>query len=420
MANNNKHTGPNVPALRFPEFSEEWEKFRVSDFIEFFSTNSLSWDQLEYRGAGLLNLHYGMIHNGLPVQVDASKNALPSIKEDYYPKKYTLCKEGDIAFADASEDTNDVGKAIEFNNCAGKSIVCGLHTIHGRDRLGLTSIGFKGYLFSSKVYHDQIKSIAQGTKVFSIKASNFDEVILGLPKKEEQKKISSLLMTIDDRILTQSKIIEELKTLRGALNESLYCCCESYQELSFNDVGVSYSGLSGKSGNDFGSGYPFIPYTNIFTNNIIDEGKLEYVQIREDESQNSVCFGDLLMTLSSETPEEVGIGAVYLGHESPLYLNSFAFGIHITRTDLVYPPYLSWLVSTKSFRKFILPYAQGSTRYNLQKTDFMKAKYRFPTLGRQKAISVLLSGYSSKIENEERVLNKYTALKQGLIEQLFI
>ena len=222
MANNNKHTGPNVPALRFPEFSGKWEKFRVSDFIEFFPTNSLSWDQLEYRGAGLLNLHYGMIHNGLPVQVDVSKNALPSIKEDYYPKKYTLCKEGDIAFADASEDTNDVGKAIEFNNCAGKSIVCGLHTIHGRDRLGLTSIGFKGYLFSSKVYHDQIKAIAQGTKVFSIKASNFDEVILGLPKKEEQKKISSLSMAIDDRILTQSKIIEDKETLYKAISNILF------------------------------------------------------------------------------------------------------------------------------------------------------------------------------------------------------
>ena len=243
---------------------------------------------------------------------------------------------------------------------------------------------------------------------------------VSVPNGDEQRKIAKFLDAINERIATQSKIIEELKTLRGALNESLYCCCESYQELSFNDFGVSYSGLSGKSGNDFGSGYPFIPYTNIFTNNIIDEGQLEYVQVREDESQNSVCFGDLLMTLSSETPEEVGIGAVYLGHESPLYLNSFAFGIHITRTDLVYPPYLSWLVSTKSFRKFILPYAQGSTRYNLQKTDFMKAKYRFPTPGRQKAISVLLSGYSSKIENEERVLNKYTALKQGLIEQLFI
>lgn len=126
------------------------------------------------------------------------------------------------------------------------------------------------------------------------------------------------------------------------------------------------------------------------------------------------------MTLSSETPEEVGIGSVYLGNESHLYLNSFAFGIHITRTDLVYPPYLSWLVSTKSFRKFILPFAQGSTRYNLQKTDFMKAKYRFPTLERQKIISKILSSYSLKIANEEKTLDQYQSQKQGLLEQMFI
>lgn len=279
------------------------------------------------------------------------------------------------------------------------------------------------FLYCCLANDDFVSYVMSGAKGVKMPRGDKQHILsynLGVPSVQEQRRIAELVSLLEKRISAQSKIIEELKTLRDALNESLYCCCESYQELSFNDVGVSYSGLSGKSGNDFGSGYPFIPYTNIFTNNIIDEGQLEYVQVREDESQNSVCFGDLLMTLSSETPEEVGIGAVYLGHKSPLYLNSFAFGIHITRTDLVYPPYLSWLVSTKSFRKFILPYAQGSTRYNLQKTDFMKAKYRFPTLGRQKAISVLLSGYSSKIENEERVLNKYTVLKQGLIEQLFI
>lgn len=206
----------------------------------------------------------------------------------------------------------------------------------------------------------------------------------------------------------------------SALNEMLYRNSDTFQELSFNDVGECYSGLSGKSSDDFGSGYPFIPYTNIFANDVIDEKQFEYVQIREDESQNIVCYGDLLMTLSSETPEEVGIGSVYLGNVSLLYLNSFAFGIHITRTDLVYPPYLSWLASTKSFRKFILPFAQGSTRYNLQKTDFMKAKYRFPTLERQKTIYELLSRYSSKITNEENILELYLIQKQGLVGQMFI
>ena len=327
---------------------------------------------------------------------------------------YKVIEKGDFAYNPARINVGSIAKYEGNGKCMISSLYVCFNTIDRIDR-----DWFMHLLKTPKMNFYYNLNGEGGVRVYLF-YPNFARIRSSYPSLAEQKKIAAMLSLIDERIATQSKIIEELKTLRDALNESLYCCCESYQELSFNDVGVSYSGLSGKSGNDFGSGYPFIPYTNIFTNNIIDEGQLDYVQVREDESQNSVCFGDLLMTLSSETPEEVGIGAVYLGHESPLYLNSFAFGIHITRTDLVYPPYLSWLVSTKSFRKFILPYAQGSTRYNLQKTDFMKAKYRFPTLGQQKAISVLLSGYSSKIENEERVLNKYTALKQGLIEQLFI
>ena len=272
----------------------------------------------------------------------------------------------------------------------------------------------------TKQFTNQVLERCTGTNYPAINSSDLGTVEVPICSLPEQEKIGSLLALIDSRIKTQSKIIEELKTLRSGLSESLYYDCDSFQEMSFNDVGECYSGLSGKSSEDFGSGYPFVPYTNIFANDVIDENQFEYVQIREDESQNTVHYGDLLMTLSSETPEEVGIGSVYLGSESHLYLNSFAFGIHITRTDLVYPPYLSWLVSTKSFRKFILPFAQGSTRYNLQKTDFMKAKYRFPTLERQKTIYKLLSSYSSKIANEEKILDLYQFQKQGLLEQMFI
>ena len=400
MANNNKHTGPNVPALRFPEFSGEWKTFQLSDLaayskervkMEILSSNNyVSTENMQQDFAGIKDA-ISLPSSGTAVEFQVGdiliSNIRPYLKKTWLSDRNGGCSTDVLALRTKNEKVDS-----SFLYCC------------------LANDDFVSYVMSG----------AKGVKMPRGDKQHILSYNLGVPSVQEQRRIAELVSLLEKRISAQSKIIEELKTLRGALNESLYCCCESYQELSFNDVGVSYSGLSGKSGNDFGSGYPFIPYTNIFTNNIIDEGQLEYVQVREDESQNSVCFGDLLMTLSSETPEEVGIGAVYLGHESPLYLNSFAFGIHITRTDLVYPPYLSWLVSTNSFRKFILPYAQGSTRYNLQKTEFMKAKYRFPTLERQKAISVLLSGYSSKIENEERVLNKYTALKQGLIEQLFI
>ena len=113
----------NVPHLRFPEFSEEWEICKVSELLDFYSTNSLSWEQLEYGTKAMMNLHYGLIHVGLPTMVDLTRDNLPNIKEDNMPKNFELCKEGDVAFADASEDTNEVAKPIEFFDLAGKNIV---------------------------------------------------------------------------------------------------------------------------------------------------------------------------------------------------------------------------------------------------------------------------------------------------------
>ena len=213
MATNKEQNKLNVPHLRFPEFHGEWEKCKVSDLLDFYSTNSLSWDQLEYGTDNMLNLHYGLIHVGLPTMVDLSKDILPAIKKENKPKNFELCKEGDIAFADASEDTNEVAKAIEFYTLEDKAVVCGLHTIHGRDKSNKTVVGYKGYAFSSTAFHHQIRRIAQGTKIYSISAKNFDECYIGIPSKEEQTKIAKLLRLIDERIATQSKLIEKLESL---------------------------------------------------------------------------------------------------------------------------------------------------------------------------------------------------------------
>lgn len=217
MTNNNDKKVLNVPILRFPEFTEEWGKCKVSDLLDIYSTNSLSWEQLEYDTNAIMNLHYGLIHVGLPTMVNLTKDKLPNIKEGNMPKNFELCKEGDVAFADASEDTNEVAKTVEFFNLAGKDIVCGLHTIHGRDNKNRTVIGYKGYAFSSTAFHNQIRRIAQGTKIYSISSKNFSECYIGLPSKPEQTKIATLLRLIDERIITQNKIIEDLKKLKSAL-----------------------------------------------------------------------------------------------------------------------------------------------------------------------------------------------------------
>ena len=241
-----------VPHLRFPEFSGEWEKCKVSDLLDFYSTNSLSWEQLEYDTNAMMNLHYGLIHVGLPTMVDLAKDKLPNIKEDNMIKNFELCKDGDVAFADASEDTNEVAKTIEFYNLAGINVVCGLHTIHGRDNKHKTVVGFKGYAFSSTAFHNQIRRIAQGTKIYSISTKNFSECYIGLPSKPEQTKIATLLRLIDERIATQSKIIEKQESLikgiahrvagMGKPNvriaECLECTSSTLQESDVSDFGT--------------------------------------------------------------------------------------------------------------------------------------------------------------------------------------
>ena len=351
--------------------------------------------------------------------VDIEKDNLPNIIDGNVPKNYELCKEGDIVFADASEDTNEVAKAVEYYNLNGKKVVCGLHTIHGRDNKNKTVVGYKGYAFSSMSFHHQIRRIAQGTKIYSINTKNFSECYVGIPSKEEQQKIADLLRLIDERIATQNKIIDKLQSLIKGLNDTLYAQHGDEVMTSFAELGTSYSGLSGKSAQDFGSGKPFITYLNVYSNNIINKNDFQYVAIKDGEKQNIVEYGDVLFTLSSETPNEVGIGSVFLGKEK-VYLNSFCFGIHITNMEEAFPPYLSYYVSSTAFRKFIYPYAQGSTRFNLCKADFEKASIKLPTLENQKRIYSILSHIDNKIITESQMLDLYNSQKQYLLRQMFI
>lgn len=243
---------------------------------------------------------------------------------------------------------------------------------------------------------------------------------INVPSKIEQAKIAKILSLIDERIITQNKIIEKYESLIQAICETLIESEQHKVELSFNDFGKPYSGLSGKSAEDFGNGWPYITYMNVYQNQIIDITDVGLVKINETEQQSVVRYGDILFTLSSETPDEVGMGAVYLGDAYPLYLNSFCFGVHITDESKIFPPFLAYYISTKSFRKAVFPLAQGSTRFNLQKSDFMKKKFLFPTVEKQNKIYSVLKAYSDKLSIEKNIANLLCEQKSYLLRQLFI
>ncbi|WP_278961460.1 restriction endonuclease subunit S [Bacteroides pyogenes] len=407
MTINNKNKNPNVPPLRFPEFTEKWEKYKVSDLLDFYSTNSLSWEQLEYGTEEILNLHYGLIHVGLPTMVDLSKDKLPNIKYGNNPKNYELCKEGDIAFADASEDTNEVAKTIEFCNLDGKDVICGLHTIHGRDNKDITGVGFKGYAFSSTAFHNQIRCIAQGTKIYSISTKNFSECYIGIPSKDEQAKIASLLGLIDERIATQNKIIEDLKKLKSAIIEKLY------------------SEIQGKE----------YSYGQLFE--VVNERnkQMEYFNILSaSQEKGMVNRDDLNLDIQFER-SNINTYKIVREGDYVIHLRSFQGGFAFSNKLGVCSPaytilrpnrllefgYLSYYFTSYRFIKSLIIVTYGiRDGRSINVEEWLNMKIVIPSKEHQLHILKVLRSIEEKIENEEAYSTCLSNQKQYLLHRMFI
>ena len=197
-----------------------WKKTYLRSFMQFFSTNSLSWEQLSYEEGEIRNLHYGLIHGFLTRGINSA--SLPMIKNEVIPKQYTLCQVGDVAFADASEDTGEIAKSVEFVDTIEGDTICGLHTIHGRDIKNRTVVGFKGFAFNSRYFHNQIKRLAQGTKVFSITANNLSSCYVYLPDLETQKAIVNLLKTYEAKLLVSKRLLEHYEKQKQYLLRQMF------------------------------------------------------------------------------------------------------------------------------------------------------------------------------------------------------
>ena len=242
---------------------------------------------------------------------------------------------------------------------------------------------------------------------------------LFLPAIDEQRKVGCFLSLIDKRIDVQNKIIEEKERLIKVLNDRLYEEAPK-KRIRFSKMSSSFNGLSGKSSEDFGTGYPFVTYLSILKNRVVPNKGFGYVSIEQNECQNLLKYGDTLLTLSSETPEEVGVASVYLGELTPLYLNSFSLGLRFNDFSFIDPQYAPWLFATSAFRKHIFPFAQGSTRYNLNVSAFMNSEFEIPNLEDQQAFSRLIGTLATEIETNRKVLEEFRRAKKYLLSAMFI
>lgn len=174
------------------------------------------------------------------------------------------------------------------------------------------------------------------------------------------------------------------------------------------EVGTTYTGLSGKTKEDFGHGNgKFVTYMNVFSNTVGMPDMTETVEI--DDSQNKVLFGDVLFTTSSEIPEEVGMSSVWLGNAENTYLNSFCFGYRPTVE--FNPYYLAYMLRSSSMRKKITFLAQGISRYNISKNKMMDIEMPIPNKEEQKQIGLYFRNLDNLITLHQCKCNYLLRLK---------
>ena len=403
-----KKKNPNVPNLRFSGYEGSWNKVALCEVANIIgggtpdTSNPLYWN--------------GDIDWFTPTEVGESKYVNESKRKITYAglksSSAKLLPRGSILLSTRAS----VGLASITTNPQGVTTNQGFQSVVPKR---VEDSEFLYYVISNQNTQRELKTKANGSTFPEISNSKVSSIIVSLPPDPKERfEISRFLATIDERIRLQNKIIEEKKREIIVLNDELYSHAIKTIH-GFADIADNYSGLSGKNSEDFGKGASYITYLNVLNNRYIDKSSCGYVTIHKNEKQNTVLYGDVILTLSSETPEEVGVSSVYLGNDT-LYLNSFCFGIRFKTEETVLPEYATWLFSTTAFRKHIYPFAQGSTRYNLNLGSFMKSSFAFPSVDDQRRFAGLLNRLEESTKLEIKMLDELKLAKSFLLQQLFI
>ena len=342
--------GSNVPEIRFKGFTEAWEQRKVSELFKVTRgyvlaatlTEPAKTDEMPY-----------------PVYSSQTKdNGLMGYYKDYL-------------YEDAITWTTDGANAGTVNYRAGKfycTNVCG--------------VLLSNEVTANQMIAEALNNVAKGyvSYVGNPKLMNnvMADIEIMIPTHaEEREKLSVFFRNLDNLItLHQCKC-----QIDGCRFQSPLAI--TWEQRKLGEVGETYTGLSGKSKDDFGHGSgKFITYMNVFSNPVASSNMTEAIEI--DDSQNKVQFGDVLFTTSSETPDEVGMSSVWLENAENTYLNSFCFGYRPTTE--YNPYYLAYMLRSSSMRKKITFLAQGISRYNISKNKMMDIEMPIPSIDEQKQI----------------------------------
>ena len=362
-----------APAIRFKGFSDAWEQRKLGDIAsDMVAGGDIDKDLILAEG------QYPVIANALTGDGIVG----------YYDKEYrvnapavTVTGRGDVGHAKA--------RLVNFTPV-----------------VRLLSVKSEHDVFFLENAINTLKIVIESTGVPQLTVPQLAKYEVAFPRQlDEEEHIGAFFKQLDHLITLHQRKFEKLTNVKKSMLEKMFPQNgSSYPEIRFKgftdpweqrklgEMGQTYTGLSGKTKDDFGHGQArFVTYMNVFSNPISNPEMTEPIEI--DPKQNEVEVGDVFFTTSSETPEEVGMSSILLEKRGKTYLNSFCFGFRPSEKIDSY--YLAYMLRSESTRAKIILLAQGISRYNISKNKVMEIAVSLPSLDEQK----MIGQYFSQLDN---------------------
>ena len=392
-----------VPKLRFPSYSSEWHSYTLGEILTFYSTNSFSREKLNYDGGSVKNIHYGDIHTKFPSIVSISNNKdIPFINNEIDLSKYSedqYLQNGDLIIADASEDYEDIGKAIEVKNINDEKVLAGLHTILARDNNNITVNGFKAYLFSTNSLKTKIKIIANGISVLGISKNNLSKLTVNVPSKNEQNDVVDFISLIDNKIELLEQKHQYYQEFKKFLMQQIFSqklrfdFKDEWKQYKLKDLlSVKSSSISINQLEDNTGTYPLYGASGFLKNIDFCEMETDYISIVKDGS---------------------GVGNLSYHEKNSSIVNTSQYLLPKKNFDI---HFLYYLLQTLN----LLKYVNGSSIPHIYFKDYCIEKVNVPSLPEQQQIGKLLVDADKTLENINNCINITQEFKKGLLQQMFV
>lgn len=378
-----------------------WTAKPINQVFEFIGTSSFSRNDINYEidDNSIYYIHYGDIHatyKNAVLDFD-NETRIPVLKKHIKPSTNFL-KEGDLIIADASEDYEGVGEALEIYNIEDKKVLAGLHTFALRDKNNETAHGYRAYLFKNPGVKKRLKTIATGSKVYGISKGNLEKFKIILPPLPEQQKIAKILSTWDKAIKLQQQLIDNKKQYKKAVMKKLLTgevrfngFGEKWKETKFGNISTKKSSnLSATSIENISGNYP------VYGAN----GFLQSIDFYNEEEP-----------YLSIVKDGAGVGRTLMCKPKSSVLGTLDIIKPKGENDL----YFIYLLTKKiHFTKYVI----GSTIPHIYFKDYSLEKIKIPSFPEQRKIASFMFTLEEEINALKNELLYFQKQKKGLMQQL--